>query len=180
MPFGCALSFEVQMNGGLRTRTNAGWCHLRITQAGADLIDPALPISPGLQKDSCDDGLLCFSNTHLDRSQDGWYPAPVEFWRRQTGGFSTSHVCPALEPSPEATDNRVLITLAWYRAGRFEIVTQRTVDARAGSAVDLEGGVPEADGWVGIIATPLTVGPAAPRIRIQSWQARPAGLARGN
>jgi hypothetical protein len=63
-------------------------------------------------------------------------------------------------------DDHVVVTMAWYRASRLEIMKEKEIDPRATPRLTLEGYVPEAGGWVGMLAR---TGQARHEIRVLSW-----------
>ncbi len=173
-PLGRPLLFQVQVSRGLRARAIAGWRQLRITQAGPFAPIPTLPIARGLQRLAVpgdENAELWFAKPGAGRDSLGWSTAPFEHWRRQTGGFSRIRV--AAEFEPVAGGSEVAVTLAWYRAGRYEIMSRRTVDVSREPRISLEGGVPEGEGWVGLMVSPVTPQGIAPLARIQSWRLEP-------
>ena len=61
----------------------------------------------------------------------------------------------------------VSLMLAWYRAGRFEIMAERLVDPGTTTEAELSGNMPEPGGWIGVLGRH---GTGEDRIRIVRWE----------
>lgn len=177
-PMGRQLLFEVQAPGALADRVTAGWRELRITQASSRRPVPALPISAGLRRQpgpSNKKDELWFAAPGK-QPKDGWHPAPFENWRWRRQDFTPVRMQVEFAPGPADWSPEVSVTLGWYRAGRFEVMTHRTVNVNQNARLVFEGGVPEADGWIGIVVSPLHPHRPGPRAKVVYLPAAATGV----
>jgi hypothetical protein len=160
--------FEVQAPDALADRVTAGWRQLRITQAGITRPVPALPITAGLRRQPGPpnrSGELWFAASG-DQPKDGWQSAPFENWRWRRQDFSPARIQVEFAPGPADWSPEVSVTLGWYRAGRFEVMTRRTVNVNQDARLVFEGGVPESEGWIGVVVSPLHPHLPGPRAKV--------------
>lgn len=150
----------------------AGWRQLRITHSNeADRSEPP-PFSTGLRRiehsataEQADE--LCYAREEHPLGKEGWVRVPSETWRRVASRAGQIRVKLALQRNDPEAGHQVSVKLAWYRAGRFEIMTERLIDPRETSDLTLEANVTEPGGWVGVLTRHGATGDG---IRITAWE----------
>ena len=149
-----------------------GWRGLRITHSNESDQSPALPFAaglvrvlPGPEEPVAD--TLWYARDPGALSPEEWVRVPAENWRRAEMRPGTVRVQVEFTPDQEAPADPVVLTLAWYRAGRFEIMTERVIDLQTTRRVTLEAVVTEPGGWIGLLAR----GGEAKnhRLRVMTW-----------
>jgi len=101
---------------------------------------------------------------------DGWIRLPAENWRRTEMRPGVVRIGVEFKPDQADPSSQVVLALAWYRAGRFEIMTERAFDPRTDPSATLEARVPEPGGWIGLLARCQA---KDHRLRITSWEKLP-------
>lgn len=150
----------------------AGWREVKITQAGGMDSDPPLPYNPELRLIPTTKAAGSRTRWYSKAEPSGeWWPVSTEYWveNSQPGRRITTTV--AFQPvAPDVALDPVTVTLAWYRAGRFEILTEKTTNTRQALELELTGDVPEAVGWVAVLVHAANAEDAPQRWRITTWQ----------
>lgn len=167
-PGGRALSFQIDGGDNPNPSVVAGWQQLRITHTNeADRSAPA-PFNESLTREiSLSDGELWFVKPATALPPAGWAPAEVEIWRRIEPRAGKIRVALELEVDPSRAEAPFAFGLAWYRGGRFEIMTEKTFDWRVTPSPALETYVTEPGGWVGVFVR--HAGPAR-HVRVSAWE----------
>jgi hypothetical protein len=148
-----------------------GWRQLRITHSNEQDRSPPPAFSSGLHRIGTAPGAeepdeLWYGPDVADAVAKAGVRIPSENWRRAEQRLGMVRVTVALQRTVAWTGDPVSVTLAWYRAGRFEIMAERLVDPSNMTDVMLEGAVPEPGGWVGVLTRH---GVGGDRIRITGW-----------
>lgn len=148
-----------------------GWRQLRITHSNEQDRSPPPAFSVELHRIETTAGEgeteeLWYAPVASDPVAEGGVHIPAEYWRRAEPRLGVVRVTVALQRTAAQSGEPVKVTLAWYRSGRFEIMTERLIDPSTTSEVTLEGAVPEPGGWVGVLTRH---GVAGDRMRITSW-----------
>jgi len=173
-PGGRELWFQTQADQAETGLLTSGWRELRITHAGALDQTPALPFDGRLEQlgGAAAEGYVTYGRRSNDLGLDGTGIVPSEHWRRYD--TPVTHVEIATEFVANAADagDPVVVTLAWYRAGRFEIMTEQMIDLRQINRVTLMATPPEAIGWVGLLTRPAGGEGAGHRMMITRWDIR--------
>lgn len=150
----------------------AGWRQLRITHSNEQ--DRSLPppfsaglrrIEPAAGQDEADE-LWYAADPQVSRSE-AWVGVPAENWRRQVTRSGVVRVTVSLQRTAAKSGELINVTLAWYRAGRFEIMTERLVDPSNTATVTLEAPVTEPGGWVGVLTRH---GSRGDMMQITAWE----------
>jgi hypothetical protein len=133
-----------------------GWRQLRITHSNEQDRSPPPAFSAGLYRIETEAGVadadeLWYASSALGSIAEGGVRIPAEHWRRAAPHHGVVRVTVGLQRISGQTGDPVNVTLAWYRAGRFEIMAERLIDPSNTSDVTLEGSVPESGGWVGVL-----------------------------
>jgi hypothetical protein len=176
-PGGRPLWFVTVFGDGGHGTLFGGWREMRITHATEPDQSPARPFGHRLQRIlppasvEAQDGLW-YARSQDDPEPGGWTRVPVENWRQVDARIGRVRVEVEFRPNPKDPADPVVVTLAWYRAGRFEIMTEKLIDLRTISRVALEAHVTEPGGWVGVLTRPAGGEGAGPRMRILSWEER--------
>lgn len=151
----------------------AGWREVRITHAGPFGPRPALPYGRELvallSPSSRDEPGLIRWFGRPGSSGPPRVQVPAEHWRRQSEPVSRLRAKLRFEPNPADPADPVVVSLAWYRAGRFEIMTQRMIDLRRETEVSLEAHLPEPVGWLGLLTRPAGGKGAGHAWRLVDW-----------
>lgn len=162
-------------NTGTPGTIAAGWRDIRITHATDPDRSPALPYGRDLQQvvrqpgDGGPDSLW-YARTPEALVDGGWTRVPAQNWRRFEAPLTRVRVEVELKPNPANPADPVVVTLAWYRAGRFEIMTEQMIDLRTTRRVTIAAPVTEAVGWVGLLTRPAGGQGAGHQMRIISWE----------
>jgi hypothetical protein len=150
-----------------------GWRGVRITHSNEADQTPALPFAAGLPRVQPSPGELVGESLWYAPAPDAllsddWVRLPAEHWRRAEKHSGPVQVRVEFSPDEDHPADPVVVALAWYRAGRFEIMTERVLDLRNTPVVTLEAVVTEPGGWIGL----LTRWPEAKghRMRITAWE----------
>ena len=148
-----------------------GWREMRITRTNEQNQSAAVPFGHGLVRVWPEAGeplthQVWFSREGQRLSGDGEATLPAENWRRDTLQSGKLSVTAEFTPDPANPGDHLVMTLAWYRGSRFEIMTEKEIDPRTTPRLTLEGYVPEAGGWVGLLTR---TGTAQHRVRVISW-----------
>ena len=150
----------------------AGWRGLRITRSNELDQTPApsfatdMPRVPPGPEEKPGDGLW-YASTPEARLAEGWVRLPAENWRRAEMRPGPVRIQVEFTPDPAELADQVVLTLAWYRGSRFEIMTERAFDLRTTRSVTLEAWVTEPGGWVGLLARSFAKNH---RLRITAWE----------
>lgn len=155
----------------------AGWRDIRITHATLPGRSAPLPFGRDLQKVTRWSGGEGSNSIWYARSPDsaedgGWIEVPAQNWRRSETPLSRVSVGLELRPNPANPADPVVVTLAWYRAGRFEIMSEQMIDLRVIQSLTLTAPVTEPDGWVAILTRPAGGEGAGHLMRIRSWESQ--------
>jgi len=148
-----------------------GWREMRITRTNEQDRSPPPPFGRGLQRiwpvapEPVADQVW-FGREGQPLSGEGWATLPAEDWRRDTAQSGKLSVTAEFAPAPANPGDHLVVTLAWYRGSRFEIMTEKEIDPRTTPRVTLEGYVPEPGGWVGVLTR---TGTARHRFRVTEW-----------
>jgi len=151
------------------TSAFAGWREVRITHAADMESSPTLPFDRKLVAVS-DQGDVHWFGRPSSRVQGLSHMVPLERWQRYVAPRSRLEVTVTFEPNQGDLADPVVLALVWYRAGRFEIITEQMFDLRKTAHATLTGGLPEPYGWVGLIARPAGGEGAGHRVRLDSWE----------
>lgn len=172
-PGGRALRWETEVTGPAGTLVG-GWRGFRITFAGDIDHPPALPFGRNLRLVSSRNGdeELWYGRDAAAHGADARAAVPAENWRRYDPAHRRVEVAVGFEANETNPADPVVVTLAWYRAGRFEIMTEQMIDVRATPRVTLAANVPEPEGWVGLLTRPAGGTGAGHRWRVISWETR--------
>lgn len=171
-PIWFQILFE-QGDGG-ESAVLAGWRDMRITYAtGLDEL-PALPFNRGLDEWAGgtampSDSQRWYVSVLAEEAIGGWHQVAAEHWRAYHDPISKITVAAEFEVNPADPADPVVVALAWYRAGRFEILTERMIDLRQTKRVDLETYSPEPTGWVGLLVRPAGGKGAGHFFRMMNW-----------
>jgi hypothetical protein len=151
----------------------AGWREVRITHAGPFGPRPALPyrreLVPLLSPSSRDEPGLIRWFGRPGSSGPPRVQVPAEHWRRHAEPVGRLQVALRFVVNQADPGDPVVVSLAWYRAGRFEIMTQRMIDLRQETEVSLEGYPPEPVGWLGVLTRPAGGAGAGHRWELLEW-----------
>jgi hypothetical protein len=174
-PGGRPLWFETVITSGKPGTVFGGWREMRITHATEAGPSPVLPFRHRLKQAYPAVTVEQPENVWFTRSGDlmqpgDWADVPAENWRRDDARAGLVRIRVELETNPDDPADPVVVTLAWYRAGRFEIMTEKMIDLRVTHSVTLQAKVTEPGGWVGLLARPAGGRGAGHRIRILSWE----------
>lgn len=153
-----------------------GWREMRITRSNEQDQSPPLPYATGLQLlppagtgEKARDELWYARGPEALRPE-GWVGLPAENWRRMEMRPGIVRVQVEFgRDGGEQTDRAVLI-LGWYRASRFEIMTEKEIDLRSTRSATIEAWVTEPGGWVGLLARGWGAGY---HMRITAWEKLP-------
>lgn len=162
-------------NAGAPGALAAGWRDIRITHATVSDRSTVLPYGrdlravPGRSGDGEPD-CIWYIGTPEAAAGGEWFRIPAQNWRRAETPLSRVSVEIELNPNPADPAYPVVVTLAWYRAGRFEIMASETIDLRVTRRVTLAAPVTEAEGWVGVLTRPAGGDGAGHQMRIVSWE----------
>lgn len=176
-PAGRALWLQTVLeNSGAPGTITAGWRDIHITHATVSDRSPALPYGRDLQqlvRPSGEEGPdnIWYARTPQAPVGGGWIKVPAQNWRRSEAPIRRVRVEVELNPNPANPADPVVVTLAWYRAGRFEIMTEQMIDLRTTRRVTMAAPVTEAVGWVGLLTRPAGGAGAGHQMRIISWKA---------
>ena len=149
-----------------------GWREMRITSTNGQDRSPPLPFGRGLERiwpvvaEPLADQVW-FGRAGRSLTGDGWATLPAENWRRDTMQSGKLSVTAEFTPDPANPGDHVVVTLAWYRGSRFEIMTEKEIDPRTTPRLTLEAYVPEPGGWVGLLTR---TGSAQHQVRVVSWE----------
>ncbi len=150
----------------------AGWRELRITHSNEQ--DRSVPpaISAGLVRVSHvgrteEAEELRYGPVDSGHSSEGWNHVPGEHWKRTEADAGLVRVVVQLRRNAARSGDPVSLMLAWYRAGRFEIMAERLVDPGTTTEAELSGNMPEPGGWIGVLGRH---GTGEDRIRIVRWE----------
>lgn len=150
----------------------AGWREMRITRTNEQDRSPPLPFGRELERmwpvaaEPVADQVW-FGRAGRSLTGDGWATLPAEDWRRDTMQSGRLSVTAEFAPDPANPGDHLVVTLAWYRGSRFEIMTEKEIDPRVTTSVTLEAYVPEPGGWVGLLTR---TGSAQHRVRVGTWE----------
>lgn len=166
------LWLQTEKRGGPGAQVLGGWRELRINHADDRRDMPALPFGQGLQLIGASDpeSNLWFGTSPEALHADNWATVPWENWRWQKRGRWHIRVTVELIPNEADPGDPVVVTLGWYRAGRFEIMSERMVDLRKVSQLTLDARMPEAEGWAGVLTRPAGGRGARHQSRILAWE----------
>jgi len=174
---GKPLWLETIVNDAAEGVAFAGWRDLHISHAGELDRVPPLPFNRGLQQlRSAQSGVtadnLWFVRNTDESDQQDWHQVPAENWR--VGDKPVSHIEVTTEFLVNAEDpaDPVVVTLAWYRAGRFEIMTEQMIDLRQVNRLTLQAYFPEPNGWVGLLTRPAGGEGAGHLMKITHWEVK--------
>jgi hypothetical protein len=149
-----------------------GWREMRITRTNGQDRSPPPPFGRGLQRiwpvarEPVADQVW-FGREGEALAGDGAAILPAEDWRRDTMDSGKLSVTAEFTPDPANPGDHLVVTLAWYRGSRFEIMTEREIDPRTTPRLTLEAYVPEPGGWVGVLTR---TGSARHRVRVTEWR----------
>ncbi len=160
------LPFEVQAHGlPLRLEVSgsedviAGWTQLHISQSGPSANPDALPFLLGLvpvdgsNLEPQPTKMLRFAAASAPPDERDFLPIPSETWHHLDD--DTFRVRGSVSLSRAAHPNSmVVLALTWYRAGRFEILSERRVDTHTEISTTFEAALPESGGWFGVQLRP--------------------------
>lgn len=152
----------------------AGWREMRITYATTLDDPPALPFNQGLIKESGDtkginQGQHWYVSEPIEKDSEGWRRVTAEHWRRYAQPISKIKVTSEFAMNPADPADPVVVALAWYRAGRFEILSEQMIDLRLIDELNLRAYLPEPTGWLGLLVRPAGGKGAGHRVRIVNW-----------
>lgn len=148
-----------------------GWREMRITHTNGQDRSPPPPFGRALQRiwpeatEPVADQIW-FARAGQPLTGDGWATLPAEDWRRDTMQSGKLSVTAEFEPDPANPGDHLVMTLAWYRGSRFEIMTEKEIDPRTTPRLTLDAYVPEAGGWVGVL---VRTGTAQHRVHVLTW-----------
>lgn len=153
-PGGRALEFEIEVPEAAAGKLAAGWRDLRISHSGKVESQPPPPFYAGLSRQAPVTPLSYVPDAKTVENEAP-LPSAAERWLLRDSANSNFTAAVDLEPD-SATSNvqPVVLALAWYKSGRFEILSERTVDPARERSVRLDGWMPEPQGWVGVITRP--------------------------
>lgn len=174
-PGGRPLWFVTQISAASEGTLFGGWREMRITNTSPTDLTPALPFGSGLKPVHPDQmgeaaGGLWFARDPVTWQPESWVMVPAENWRRDGGTWGVVRVDVEFEANPSNLADPVVVTLAWSRAGRFEIMAEKMIDLRSSRTLALEAPVTEPGGWVGLLTRPAGGEGAGHRMRVLSWQ----------
>lgn len=154
-PGGRPLWLQTVIRASDRGRVVGGWRGLRITHSNVEDRSPAMPFATRLQlvrtSAEATDEVLWYAANPEAVQPGGWVRLPAENWRRSEDRPGPVRVQVEFLPDRDNPGDPVVIALAWYRAGRFEIMTERVLDLPSTPRVTLEANVTEPGGWVGVL-----------------------------
>jgi hypothetical protein len=173
-PGGRPLWFQVIVEAGTPGSIVAGWREVRIAYATVSNRSPALPYGLGMlvmdePPAGMAPGTLWFATDSQARRPKGWVHLPVEIWQ-WTDAAQKVRLDVELEFDPADPAAPFVVALAWYRAGRFKILNETTVDLRMSTRLNLEASLPETMGWVGLLTWSAGGSGSGHQLRIVSWQ----------
>lgn len=164
-------------DGGTPGTLSAGWREMRITHATESDRSPPRPFGRGLRKVIRQSGeeapdSIWYARGPQALEPEGWTTVPAQNWRWFEAPQGRVRIEVEINPNPANPSDPVVVTLAWYRAGRFEIMTEQRIDLRTTRRVTLEAPVTEPVGWVGLLTRPAGGRGANHAMKIISWEAR--------
>jgi len=174
-PGGRALWLQTVVPPALEGLVAAGWRDIRITHASETDHSMPPPFGRGLQLlgrsvESPSSESVWYGRVPGAPASEEWHQVPAENWRLHSGKWQVK-VAVELTPNPVNPADPVVVTLAWYRAGRFEIMKEQMLDLRKTRQITLEARAPEAVGWVGLLTRPAGGEGAGHSAKIISWEA---------
>ena len=159
-----------------RGTLTGGWRGMRISRSNDSDQSPAPPfdsqlrrVPPGAGEKPGDD--LWYASAPAALLPDGWVRLPAENWRRAEPRPGLVRIRVDFTPDLADPADQVVLALGWYRASRFEIMTERAFDLRTTRSVTMEAWVTEPGGWVGLLARCFA---KDHRMRITAWERPPA------
>jgi hypothetical protein len=157
---------------GLGEAVFAGWRQLRISHSNEQDHSPPQPFSAGLRRSVPAEGqdvgdVVRYVAVPLTSVGEDVMSVPAEYWRRVASRSGIVRVAFVLQRNTPRSGEPVNVTLAWYRAGRFEIMTERLIDAGNPGPVIMEAPVTEPGGWVGVLTRH---GAAGDIVHISGWE----------
>jgi hypothetical protein len=174
---GKPLWLETIVNDSAEGVAFAGWRDLHISYAGELDRVPALPFNRGLQQlRSTQTGVtpdnLWFVRNPDESDQPEWHQVPAENWRMYDKPVSHIEVTTEFLVNAENPADPVVVTLGWYRGGRFEIMTSQMIDLREVRRLTLQAYFPEPTGWVGLLTRPAGGQGAGHLMKITRWEVK--------
>jgi hypothetical protein len=168
---GRSVWLQTELPAGAAGQFFAGWREMRITHTNPEDRTPPPPfgrelttIWPVAPETIADQ--VWYGRSGRILAPDGAATLPAENWRRDTQVSGKLTVTAELTPDPAAAGQLVVVTLAWYRGSRFEIMTEKQVDPGTEPRVTLEAYVPEPGGWVGLL---VRTGTAQHQVKVVGW-----------
>jgi len=171
---GKPLHLQVVVAGEKSAEVFAGWRSVLITRAGQLDSTPPLPYLSDLQRVTpagadATGQPLWFGRLQPTPDQIGWMTVPAISWRDYDAATRKVRVTLEFSPDTGRHCDSMEIMLAWYRAGRLEILERKQLDLRAGNQLVMESSLPESVGWVGFIAKPIGTEDLGGLMRVVSW-----------
>lgn len=155
---------------------HAGWAGIKISESPVDNRESlGLPFLAGLaqKKGQGEPGKMTFVQRGELALEPGVLPVPFEQWRYHAGGESQVTVVLDLIPASPDPSLPVSVGLLWYRAGRFEILSEREFMLREPMEMVLDGTMPEPGGaWIGVWMRQPGPDGSGEKARLGSWTYR--------
>lgn len=170
-PGGRPVWLQTEVSAAAAGKFFGGWRETRITHTNEQDRSPPPPFGCGLSRiwpvasEPVADQVW-FGREGQSLSGEGWAALPAEDWRRDTMQSGKLSVTAEFTPDPANPGDHLVVTLAWYRGSRFEIMTEKEIDPRTTSRLTLEAYVPEPGGWVGVLTR---TGRAQHHFRVTDW-----------
>ncbi len=170
-PGGRSVWLQTEMPETFAGKLFGGWREMRITHTNEQDRSPPRPFGRGLAQiwpvaPEVVVDQVWFGRAGHPLSGDGWATLPAEDWRRDTMQSGKLSVTAEFVPDAANSGDHLVVTLAWYRGSRFEIMTEKEIDPRTTPRLTLEGYVPEPGGWVGVLTR---TGRAQHLFRVTDW-----------